>query len=393
LKITQVINYDWLKTTTTKGLTTSKEDKINYWKIMGKTDIEWTDRSWNPTVGCSKVSQGCKNCYAMSMSARIANSAFARQKKGKELTDVEKAYMAIVKWESTGPEDSDIKAVPKWNNEIAEIDSRLEEPLNIKKPQRFFVNSMTDLFHPKIENSLIDKIFAVMAAAKEHQFQILTKRPQRMKEYFQRDNLHPRIMTELDHIWERTQDDRCTNAANRIATKGFPLPNVWLGTSVENQETAEERIPELLACPAQVRFLSCEPLLGRLDIGYYFSDEALFRARGYNAWIGKEGPGIHQVIVGGESGHGARPMLYEWVTSIKEQCRFWDVPFFFKQWGKYRPKGQTKPLNTDDDIKEDDVTVLEKFKVDGELRAFHTDGKKENGALLDGEYYREFPKV
>lgn len=385
-----MINYDWLKTTTSYGMTTSKEDKINYYKIMGKTDIEWTDRSWNPTVGCSKVSQGCKNCYAMGMSARIANSAFARKKKGKELTDVEKAYMAIVKWEKVeeSGSDSDIKALPKWNNEIAVIDSRLEEPLQIQKPQRFFVNSMTDLFHPKIEFSLIDKIFAVMALAEQHQFQILTKRPEIMKEYLNDGHRPSYIREQMIEI-----------SGEYIDWINWPIKNVWLGTSVENQKAAKERIPELLSCPAHVRFLSCEPLLGPLDIEWFFSDEALFKTQGHYKWI-RGGPGIHQCIVGGESGHNARPMLYEWVKSIQEQCEDWNVPFFFKQWGKYRPANQPAPLNEiKPDAKGESLTEygrdsdFEIKVVNGKQYPFAADGKKANGALLDGEHYREFPKI
>ncbi|MDB5985345.1 MAG: hypothetical protein JWR16_398, partial [Nevskia sp.] len=211
--------------------------------------IEWTERTWNPVVGCTKVSQGCKHCYAETMARRL-HAMGAR--------GYERPFTVV-----------------------REMPERLDQPLLIKKPSVWFVNSMSDLFQEGVSDAFIDQVFARMRCADWHTFQILTKRPERMAAYF---------------------DERPK-----------PPTNVWLGTSVENRKQGLPRIAHLRSVPSTIRFLSIEPLLE--DLGALNLTD------------------IHWVIVGGESGHGARPMKSEWVDNIHRQCRTARVPFFFKQWG------------------------------------------------------------
>jgi protein gp37 len=221
---------------------------------MTKTTIEWAQEVWNPITGCTKVSQGCKNCYA----ERIAQRFWGERKFG------------------------DVKIHPE----------RLEDPLHWEKSRRVFVNSMSDLFHPEVRNEFIDEVFAIMAYAKQHIFMILTKRPERMKYY-----LHRRK----------------------------PLPNVWLGVSVEDQETAEYRVSFLNQCPAAIHFVSIEPMLKPVklyDDG--FMQEYLSRG------IPLPKP-VDWVICGCESGAGRRPMEIDWARDLRDQCVAAQVPFFLKQ--------------------------------------------------------------
>lgn len=218
--------------------------------------IEWTEQTWNPTVGCTKISPGCKNCYAETMARRLYAMGMRGYENGFRLT-----------------------LMPE----------RLSEPLERRKPTVCFVNSMSDLFHEKVPFDYIRQVFDVMSQAPQHTFQVLTKRAERMAE-FCRDTIVP--------------------------------PNVWLGVSVENRKHGVPRIGALREVEANVRFLSIEPLLehlGEIDL-----------------------TGIHWVIVGGESGHKARPMQREWVDSIKRQCDQADVAFFFKQWGTWGADGQKR---------------------------------------------------
>jgi protein gp37 len=215
--------------------------------------IEWTERTWNPTTGCTKVSAGCTNCYAEVMARRL----HAMGTKGYER-----------------------------DFQLALHDGRLEQPLQRREPTVYFVNSMSDLFHRGVADSFLDRVFDVIRATPQHTYQILTKRARRLPQYFARRH--------------------CPE-------------NAWLGVSVENKRSGVPRIAELRKVAAVVRFLSIEPLLedvGELDL-----------------------TDIHWVIVGGESGHRARPMQPQWVESVKQQCDCARVAFFFKQWGKYGPDG------------------------------------------------------
>lgn len=253
--------------------------------------IEWTDRTWNPTTGCNKVSRGCKNCYAEVMHKRLKAMGQRKYKR------------------------------PFLDGAVADTDS-LREPLKWKKPAMVFVNSMSDLFHENIDFAFIDQVFAVMAATPQHTYQILTKRPERMAEYFAEGFRYGMVMkTHKDMRVGRPKLD-----------SRWPLPNVWLGTSVENQEAANERIPHLVKCPAAVRFLSCEPLVGPLKLqGTFPNDNHVYNYLNSTPVP----PHIHWVIAGGESGSKAAPMHPDWVRSLRDQCQQAGVAFFFKQWGAY----------------------------------------------------------
>jgi protein gp37 len=218
-----------------------------------KTSIEWTDKTWNPTTGCTKVSPGCKFCYAEAITQRFAGSF---------------------------PNGFQFTMHP----------IRLEEPKRWRTPSRVFVNSMSDLFHEEMPLEFLQQIFRVMKDCPQHIFQVLTKRHQRMLE------LAPLLE------W---------------------APNIWMGVSVETQKYTK-RIDYLRNVPATVRFLSCEPLLGPLDLDL---------------------TGIHWVITGGESGQHHRPIEIDWVRSIREQCELMGVAFFHKQWGGRTPKSGGRELD------------------------------------------------
>lgn len=233
---------------------------------MGDTTIHWTNKSWNPITGCSKVSPGCAHCYAETLSLRYGYSKLPWLPKNA---------------------DQNVVLHPE----------RLEAPLKWRKPAMIFVNSMSDLFHENVPDGFIFDVFCIMEKARQHTFQVLTKRPERMVELVSRFNRSNLLQTV---------------PRSGVVSVGV-LPNVWLGVSVENQYWADKRIPLLLDTPAQVRFLSCEPLLGPLDLVNYWT---------FLDWC----------IVGGESaGPKRRYMKPEWARSIRDQCLAAGVPFFYKQ--------------------------------------------------------------
>jgi len=240
-----------------------------------KSAIEWTDATWNPTTGCDQVSPGCDNCYALALAGRLkAMGSPAYQEDGDSRT--------------SGP-----------GFKLTLHPDRLDQPLRWQKPRRIFVNSMSDLFHPDVPEDFIANVFYVMGKADQHQFQILTKRPQRMAKVL-------------------------TNGLASEYLGSHPLPNVWLGTSIESDKYAF-RADYLTATPAAVRFLSLEPLIGpvpSLDLD-----------------------GIDWVIVGGESGPNHRPIEIGWVRNIRDACIHYEIPFFFKQWGGRTPKTGGRDLD------------------------------------------------
>jgi protein gp37 len=228
---------------------------------MAETHIEWTDATWNPVAGCSIVTAGCTNCYAMQMAKRL------------EAMGVEK-YQGLTR-------RSGKRTV--WNGVVREDKAALKIPYGWKKPKKIFVNSMSDLFHEQVTDNFILDVWQVMRATPQHNYQILTKRPRRMAEL----------------------------VADRV---GAVLPNVWLGTSIENVDVLH-RARELRAVPAAIRFISFEPLIGpvgTIDL-----------------------TGIDWAIVGGESGSAARPIREEWIDQIYSQCVEQRTAFFFKQWGTW----------------------------------------------------------
>jgi len=266
------------------------------------TKIEWTNETWNPILGCSKISAGCKNCYAIFQSYR--NKAISQKLKedGKNLGRL--AYYEKL----TEKDDFGID----WSGEIVFVPEALEIPLKRKKPTMYFVNSMSDLFHENVPNDWIDQIFSVMAISKHHTFQVLTKRPQRMRDYL----LNDETQTFLRNL-----------AQNNL---GF-LENVWLGTTCENQKTLDKRLPFLLETPAKVRFLSCEPLLENINLNLDGIIDIFDEEIGEATVQPKDA--LHWIIVGGESGHNARPCNQSWLRSIVEQCQKFNVPVFVKQLG------------------------------------------------------------
>lgn len=269
-------------------------------------------------------SPGCARCYAETMSRRISGMARADIKAGRN--PGRKAHYLNV-----------LKPDGKWNGKVERVPEALTDPFSWKRPRRVFVNSMSDLFHETVPFDYVDKVFAVMALCPQHTFQILTKRPERMAEYFGRDNgahggeAYESVLREVDRL--RQQGIGWTNGA--MIGVGWPLRNVWLGTSVEDQQRAEERIPHLLDCPASVRFLSCEPLLGEIDlrsIGSASTDTLTGWTPARDEWPeGSNGARIDLVIVGCESGTKRRPSDVAWHRSLRAQCASAGVAFFEKQ--------------------------------------------------------------
>ncbi len=259
-----------------------------------KSKIEWTDATWNPVVGCQKISEGCRHCYAK----RLHDQRHKAHRDGKSMPS---QYAKIF-------ETIQLKH------------ERLSQPLRWQKPRMIFVNSVSDLFHADVPTTFIDDVFAVMALAGWHTFQVLTKRPERMREYLTTPNRESIVYEAMESIAEE----------NDIADFLFdvwPLPNVWLGTSIENGHH-RARLNQLMRCPAGVRFVSAEPLIGPLNLDL----------TGWPHVMHRESP-IHWVIVGGESGKDARPMHPDWARAIRDDCLAAGVPFFFKQWGEWGPSG------------------------------------------------------
>lgn len=268
------------------------------------TAIQWTDETWNPTRGCSVVSPGCVNCYAMKQAHRFSGLG--------------KPYYGLTKQTSAGPQ---------WTGRVVLDEQTLLAPLHWKKPRRVFVNSMSDLFHDQLSDEDISRVFAVMALCPQHTFQVLTKRADRMRAYLEEMSGNPEAYC---FAWAR---ETIEGAAHAPANT-WPLPNVWLGVSVEDQLHADRRIPLLLQTPAAVRFISAEPLLGPIDLwgARYRYPEGHF-AGAVGNW--GQPPRLDWVIVGGESGPGARPCDVAWVRSIVEQCREAGVACFVKQLGAH----------------------------------------------------------
>lgn len=331
--------------------------------VSGNSSIEWTETTWNPVTGCTEASTGCANCYARGMSKRLRAMAEADEAKGRN-PGKKAAYKLSVLDDG------------RWSGAVTPVPSVLAEPLTWKKPRRVFVNSMSDLFwgtdadlkvarqrgvkNPQpVPFEFIDQVFAVMALCPQHTFQVLTKRPERMAEYLatvEKAGSRLDIAEHLAHhapVMEfRNQDGPVDMTPAEVLRESlrWPLPNAWLGTSVENQATADERIPHLLRCPAAVRWLSMEPLLGAVDWVHVrpvrnceYADPADGCCTHPDAitpechpWADcpkSATPGIAWVVIGGESGPNARPFNIAWARSIIEQCKAAGVPVFVKQLG------------------------------------------------------------
>lgn len=365
---------------------------------MSTTSIEWTDRTWNPVTGCTKVSPGCDHCYAEGIARRFAGGpAF--------------------------PNGFDVTLHPE----------RLEAPLRWRKPARVFVNSMSDLFHDQVPDEFIARVWAVMAATPQHTYQILTKRHGRMRSLLRKG---PQNLLDLQGA-----------PAGASWNAPWPLPNVWLGVSVEDQKRADLRIPALLDTPAAVRFLSCEPLLGPVDLTPWMpSGHVRWQCSGCRRFYagdltpacpgcGREGYlcGSHVgngrpngqplswVIAGGESGPKARPMHPAWARQLRDQCQAAGVPFFFKQWGEWAPapwvvrvcdpevgwtgtteqladaqrraeaEGASISVQWDGHVYRPTHKPWSLERVGDSPGAMRKAGKKAAGRVLDGRTWEEFP--
>lgn len=331
--------------------------------------IEWTDEVWNPVTGCTKVSDGCKNCYAERMSKRLAGRF---------------GYPADVPFKVTLHQD------------------KLNDPFKWKKPRRVFVNSMSDLFHKDIPFEFVSEMFMVMALNQQHTFQILTKRPDRMLKYFNKghEGIAPYFLAMGKTInWLETTEKEALTDDIRLR---WPLENVWIGVSVENQQAANVRIPMLLQTPAKVRFLSMEPLLESVDLSAWIPPTGTRWKCSYcGAWseeyslhcgsCGKEGgySGSYAkpdwIIVGGESGPGARPMHPDWVIDIRDQCIAANVPFLLKQWGEWAPFHELR-------ANEPGIAGKAWHNFDPDTSVCKV-GKKKAGRILDGRTWDKFPEV
>lgn len=345
-----------------------KPHKISWLNIPG-----YTPETWNPIIGCSKVSEGCQNCYALSMAKRLAG-----MERAKGTADYRLTLMP----------DKDNKQA-EWNGHTILRMDQLSKPAQWAKPRAIFVCSMGDLFHEHADFEKIDAVFSVMSDYDQHIYILLTKRPQVAKRFFQ---------------WKSTQ--------HNIAWE--PKPNIWLGVTAENQEQANKRIPVLLEIPAAKRFVSIEPMLGAIDLRkYYFQGKngsylfkgvaPEFRTR----WIDL----LDWVIVGGETGHKARPMHPDWVRNIRNQCHKANTPFFFKQWGEWQRGSVVNNI----ELKTEHAYVIsdgQLFKIDFKSSTVQVPvktvsssyynahapclmskvGRKSAGDLLDGKQHHNWPQ-
>lgn len=338
--------------------------------MADRSKIEWTDATWNVITGCGVVSPGCTNCYAM----RLAGTRLRHHPSRKGLT-------------------IDTKAGPVWNGQVRWNQQWLDQPLRWTRPRMIFVCAHGDLFHESVPDDWIDRVFAVMARAPRHVFQVLTKRPERMAEVVGR--MHRAVVK-----WEAEGDGihfdgpdlieafpALAAALNRaqIYDRAWPLPQVWLGFSAEDQLRYDERQAhmERLAKAGWLTWLSAEPLLSDIDLGV-------------------EAGSLRWVVAGGESGPGARPIHPDWVRSLRDQCQDAEVPYHFKQWGAWAPGESIDGPQTRTETGAtffaggwmvEDVTP----KIGSEL---HRDdepdvwrvGKKRAGRLLDGRTWDEMPE-
>jgi protein gp37 len=309
--------------------------------------ISWTDATWNPVTGCTPVSAGCDNCYASRYAKRGIGDFVARH-----ISDTYETINRLFSEVRTHPE-------------------RLEQPLHWRKPRRIFVCSMGDLFHEDVPFEFIARVFGYMHSARQHTFQVLTKRAKRMFDFV--DWYSREWLAGFSDAYPRE------------------YPHVWLGVTAENQATADERIPLLLQTPAAVRFVSVEPMLGAINIRRSLGRE--YRRPGMTgSWFSavpesREVRLIDWVICGGETGPGARPVHLDWVRSLRDQCQTARVPFHFKQWGEYcAPSQMPEATYRAWDCHHGTENCWDRDRSD-QWRV----GKRAAGRMLDGRFYDTFP--
>ena len=329
--------------------------------MPGKTTIEWANYSWNPIKGCSRVSAGCEHCFAEAQAARFCGpgqpfAGFAQRVHGK----------------------------PHWTGRVELVESALYEPLRWRKPAVIFVNSMSDLFHPELPDDSIDRVFGVMAECSRHTFIVLTKRPGRMTDWVAKWA-----------IWESPR----------------PLPNVWLGVSIEDQTTADERMPLLLQVAALgwQTFVSYEPALGHVDWGPWLWEDLppeTLAGPVRPGWDRARRNAIGVIIAGGESGPGARPAHPGWFRATRDQCAEAGVAFYFKQWGAWAEVApETHNIRVEARfVRRGDVLMLPNGRLhmlgatlsapepfEGPATPMRLVGKRAAGRLLDGREHNDLP--
>jgi protein gp37 len=338
------------------------------------TTIEWTQETWNPVHGCDRVSPGCDRCYALKMAKRL---------------------------KAMGRPDYQRDGDPRTSGPGFAVQApvnMLLQPLRWKRPRRIFVDSMGDVFHAAVEDTTIARIFAVMAATPHHTYQLLTKRPARMRSLLTSAGFHAEVALALIALPALAHSPAALISRELAPGRSRPmepLPNLWLGTSVENQQWAENRIPLLLQTPAAVRWISAEPLLGPIDLKAAVRTMGSERGHGLTAsYVHTRGccakfHGLDWVVAGGESGPGARPMDPAWARGLRDQCTAADIPFLFKQWGAWAPTGY-QVIGTPTWHKN---AVLVGDPVDdlGHRTEMHRIGKKAAGRELDGRTWDQYP--
>jgi protein gp37 len=272
--------------------------------MVDEVMIRWTEKRWDPLAGCTRKSAACKNCYAEALTA--ANSAPGE-------------------WGHGFAENSSAGAV--WTGKVELIEERLRLPLLWEKSSLIFVNSLSDVFHEGLDDSIIDRIFAIMALAPQHHFQILTKRPKIMQRYLKDST----TITRINLIMQDLAVESSRVGLPKI--EAWPLPNVWLGVTAENQKEADRRIPLLLETPSAIRFIAAEPLLEPLDLkaGSWLKDDAVE--------IDSPTAKIDWVIAGGELSKKATLCQPDWVRSLRDQCAQSATAFFWNQWGEHGSTG------------------------------------------------------
>lgn len=364
------------------------------------TKIEWTDATWNPVRGCSRVSDGCRHCYAERVAARFCGTG--------------QPYEGLIH-PSTGG----------WNGTVKLVPEALQIPWRWTRPRRIFVNSMSDLFHEDVPFEFIAAVFYIMGHTTRHTYQVLTKRPARMLAFFEwlatRDKVDfIDLIMDLDErdgrgrfssdVTKYVMMHALSEAAYTVdalkalgwePSRGgrggydncgpsWPYENVWLGVSVEDQAAADERIPLLLRCPAAVRWISAEPLLGLVDLDTFFWERLPPDELSDDGPIGLEGtepqltvprrlPGIDWLVAGGESGPSARPANPQWFRDLRDQCAAAGVPFLFKQWGDW--------------VSVSEVAGAGDHHTFPDGRTVRRTGKKAAGRTLDGRLHDEYPVV
>ncbi len=343
--------------------------------MSDQTAIEWSDATWNPITGCTKVSPGCDNCYAETFAERWRGTPGHHFENGFDLT--------------LRPE-------------------RLGQPIRWTRPRRIFVNSMSDLFHDGVPDEFIARVFAVMAVAPQHTFQVLTKRHGRMRSLLSRPEFRAQVEDAICGVVAEYTPDQVWYSA-------WPLPNVWLGVSVEDQKRADLRIPALLDTPAAIRWISAEPLLGPVDLkgaalrpyerqqgGYWEYGHGEDVYGNGKVWVPAPPAQLDWVVTGGESGRGARPMHPQWARVLRDQCTAAGIPYLFKQHGAWVPESAllhraSAPaafLDIDGTVRPLVNGKPEKPPMArGQAVTVRQVGKKAAGRELDGRTWDEYPAV